>query len=535
VIAGEFAAAPVQPRVPAWAARLSLGFGFASLLVVVVRFLMISASAVRSPYQRDYGEGIVWQQMRLMFAGKGYAPIDGFPAIVFHYPPLYHLIVEALSTATGSSALLIGRLLSLMATIVCAVLVGLMAAAFAPREQERTAAIIGSAFAGLAVLSLPLVQTWALVMRVDMLAIALSLVGTWFGIRAIGRPCAIYAAASCFVAAFFTKQTSVAAPAAVFATLLLVRPATALRGIVTSVALGSLILGALFVATGGGILRHLILYNINRFDFVSLAIIPAMIEREFLFFAAVAVGLGHVLSRRLAAYRELPSWNDKRTRLAGSPSDATLLIVLLYFAAKTLMTLLVAKSGANANYLMEWMIVGAVFIGPAVSEAAALAVGSRREVPPSWLTILVPAALGVPALAMAIAPARGLPVAAERQHRLELDRLSAIVRAAPRPIISDDMVILLRSGKDVLWEPAIFGELASTGAWDERPFVALIRARRFSFFITEGDHGDPQFDSRYTPAVAAALYTAYPRRCRLGGYVIHLPASPQDDAFKNCR
>ena len=79
MIAGEFAAAPVQPRVPAWTARLSLGFGFASLLVVVVRFAMISASAVRSPYQRDYGEGIVWQQMRLMFAGKGYAPIDGFP------------------------------------------------------------------------------------------------------------------------------------------------------------------------------------------------------------------------------------------------------------------------------------------------------------------------------------------------------------------------------------------------------------------------------------------------------------------------
>jgi len=100
MIAGELAAPPARSKVPAWAARLSLGFGFASLAFVFLRFLIIAASAVRSPYQRDYGEGIVWQQMRLMFAGKGYGPIDGFPAIVFHYPPVYHATVEALVLGT---------------------------------------------------------------------------------------------------------------------------------------------------------------------------------------------------------------------------------------------------------------------------------------------------------------------------------------------------------------------------------------------------------------------------------------------------
>jgi hypothetical protein len=85
------------------------------------------------------------------------------------------------------------------------------------------------------------------------------------------------------------------------------------------------------------------------------------------------------------------------------------------------------------------------------------------------------------------------------------------------------MVLLLRSGKDVLWEPAIFAELASTGAWDQRPLVAQIKARRFAFFVTDGGRGEPMFDSRYTPAVADAMDAAYPRQRRLAGYYLHYP------------
>ena len=53
----------------------------------------------------------------------------------------------------------------------------------------------------------------------------------------------------------------------------------------------------------------------------------------------------------------------------------------------------------------------------------------------------------------------------------ELAQLSAEIASADKPVISDDMVLLIRSGREVLWEPAIFAELASTGDWDERPFV----------------------------------------------------------------
>lgn len=496
-------------------------------------FLRVAGRAVRSPYELDYGEGIVWQQMRLMFQGKGYGPIDGFPAIVFHYPPLYHATVQALISTAGIDPLMAGRLISFVAAIVCVLLVAALAWQLRrPRESNAVAAIC-AVLAGLAILTLTTVESWALLMRVDMMAISLSLAGTWFGIRAITRPSEVYLAAICFVAAFFTKQTAVAAPVAVFATLLLLRPATAWRGIALSVALGVTILGSLALATDGGILRHLFLYNINRFDLRELGQIPALVRIQLLFFAAVAIGLWQALDERLPAYVALPTWKKRREKLADDPADGALLLILIYFAAKTLMLLLAAKSGSNVNYFIEWMLVGAIFAGRAARDIAASAVGGQSHSVSSALRFLAPAALAVSALASGLAAQRAIASPAERQQRLKaFSDLSEAIRAAPKPVISDDMVILLRGGKDVVWESSIFAELASTGMWDEGPFVERIRTHGFSFFITEGDRGDPNFDSRYTPAVASAMEHAYPIECRLAGYTLHFPVEAAGPAPK---
>ena len=85
------------------------------------------------------------------------------------------------------------------------------------------------------------------------------------------------------------------------------------------------------------------------------------------------------------------------------------------------------------------------------------------------------------------------------------------------------MVAVQRGGQRVSWEPAIFGELGATGAWDEQPFVDMIDARRFAFFVTFGTRGDERFDDRYNPAVADAIERAYPVKERIVGLTIHLP------------
>jgi hypothetical protein len=104
-----------------------------------------------------------------------------------------------------------------------------------------------------------------------------------------------------------------------------------------------------------------------------------------------------------------------------------------------------------------------------------------------------------------------------------MNELVAMVHDARRPVISDNMVAVKRAGREVVWEPAIFTELASKGLWDERPFVQRIRDGQFAFFVTVGDRGQRVFDSRYTPAMMDAMDESYPVRRHLAKFTLHLP------------
>jgi hypothetical protein len=88
------------------------------------------------------------------------------------------------------------------------------------------------------------------------------------------------------------------------------------------------------------------------------------------------------------------------------------------------------------------------------------------------------------------------------------------------------MVILREAGKEVLFEPAIVAELTATKGYDERPFLRMIHNRDLAFFVTNGGRGEWVFDSRYSPAVAAAIYQDYPRVQKMAGLIVHLPPVP---------
>ena len=114
----------------------------------------------------------------------------------------------------------------------------------------------------------------------------------------------------------------------------------------------------------------------------------------------------------------------------------------------------------------------------------------------------------------------------------EQAKLVSLIRSAPQPVISDDMVAVLRAGKAVQWEPFIFAELAAKGAWDETPLVEKIKARQFAFFVTDGYSGDNKdYDERYDRAVAGAIRSAYPVQRKLAGYVISFPGRSAGDAL----
>ena len=138
--------------------------------------------------------------------------------------------------------------------------------------------------------------------------------------------------------------------------------------------------------------------------------------------------------------------------------------------------------------------------------------------------LVLPSALALLAWFVPL-PRSGYDANSERGRALSA--LSREIAATDKPVISDDMVLLLRSGKPVLWEPAIFAELASTGDWDQQPFVDRIRNREFAFFVTWGQRGFDRFDERYNRAVAEAIEAAYPiKQSTAAGLTVHRPRTP---------
>jgi hypothetical protein len=478
-------------------------------------FAASGLAAIRYPWELDYGEGIVWQQMRWIFTGKAYGPIDQFPAIVFHYPPLYHAVTAICAGALGTDELATGRAVSLLSTVAAAIasaiLVALLLEERASREHRRLCACL----AGLLVFTYLPVVDWAPLMRVDMLAVALSLLGLVAVFKSLERPGFIYLASLLFVAAVYTKQTAVGAPAAAFAVLIALRPKLAIRGIIACLIVGITALVTIGWLTDGGFYRHIFLYNVNRPDLSRLSWIAYAAEAQAVYVAFAALVLARRLAEVLSRYRGKA---NARAAMGANVADLRLLIAASYVLVSTLMLVLVAKSGSSINYFLEWFFALGLFAAMAPGEALRGAY-DRSE----FRSVLAAGVCVALAIGAAFAPLPRSDFGVNSPRARELAKLSREVASATKPVIADDMVLLIRSGKDVLWEPAIFAELASIGDWDERPFVHRIRNGEFAFFITWGRRGHHRFDERYNPAVAEAIDAAYPVKQEIAGLTVHKP------------
>jgi hypothetical protein len=512
----------------------ALLFATVVLAYALQAFFRSALKAILYPFGIDYGEGIVWQQALQMEAGTSYGDITGFPAIVFHYPPVYHAFTIALAEAGGLDFLMAGRIVSFAATLVAGLFAGLIVYHVVRSEARRGVAAGCAVIGGLITLSFAPVTHWAPLMRVDMVATAFALAGLWLAMLAPSKPRLIHLAALCFVAAVFTKQTAIAAPAAAFLVLLVLKPRIAWAGIATSLAAGLATLAVLAWVTDGGFLRHIFFYNINRFDLSRVSMIARFGSMHVLYLAAGCIGAALWIRSRSPGYRGAGGLAGLRQRLAGSEADIGMAVLLAYFLVTTLMLITVAKVGSNYNYFIDWMFAAGILAGIGCWQAARLALEPRASAPkPGLVALLLPALIGFQAVL--------LPPAPDYAERLdptrvaELERLTAMVRAAERPVISDDMVVLLRGGQPVMWESAIFAELASKGVWNPRPFADRIRRGEFAFFVTDGGRGAPYFEDRYGQFMAAAIDQAYPVKRVLAGFTLHLPAGQDEPGRRTAR
>jgi hypothetical protein len=496
--------------------RYVLLLGIIALYPAVMLLLWI-IRAIPFPYGLDYNEGIVWQQMNDIVAGRGYGPIDGFPAIVYHYPPAYHLLSAAVA-AVGVDPLSAGRIVSLLATVGSAVLIALLARTWLVEGFSRMQRIVGIAGAVLCFLGCRGVQDWAPLMRVDPLACFFALSGLWLAIRAVERPKLIYAAALAFVLSVFSKQNSVLTAIAGFGVLLFWRPKMAVRGVIASVVIGSAALAVLLWQTAGEAWKHLLLYNINRFDLARLG--PNLWEgtgpADRLLLALGILGI--LLSLRRGEVRAAPSSSAART----VARQAT----LAFAALATVSLISTAKYGSSSAYYMQWEAALSIFGG--VGAARMLALSQRFRSSGQGGAAVLLASLPV-LIVFWVAIMTGTQNLRHIKHfGKQGDRLSALIQPIRGPILSTEMALLLRNHRPVVWEPAIFRELAHAGRWDERILVEKIRRHEIAAVITDGDRGYRWFDEQFSPAIADAMDAALPYHIHVGRRILRLPGPPRD-------
>ncbi len=417
------------------------------------------AGSVGYPYVLEQGEAMVLNDAVLLAQGVSpYRSLEDYPLVVGNYPPLYLLANAAAIRLWGFSPLY-GRLLSLAALGVSAALVVLVA------RRLGTSWLV-AAVGGLYYLAIPGIREVVSQVRVDVVAATLAFAGiAWLAWSEEGR--GVVVPAVFFAAALATKHSMVAAPMAALAWLVWHDRPRAVRLALWTGGLTVGWLAACWTAFG-----NVFFLNIGPYTSVT----PWLWQNVVLFWVR-ALGVWYLPV--LVATVAYAAWALSR----GGARDR---LVALYGLAASATLVLVAKEGSSLLYLVEYSMAGSVVL--------ACAVGRLLEAP----VLRAPAWRFGAALAVALAlfflqlPVGGFPLSQRLReaHRLRNfgweailqrdEQVVSIIRQVEGPILAEEPIYLLATGRPVLVNPFMLKWLAKSGRWDERRLIRDIARHRFA-------------------------------------------------------
>jgi hypothetical protein len=448
------------------------------------RIVAFWAEALRWPYPTQGSESlIVWEAGKVARGESIYVAntptSHGF--VSGPYTPLYYVAVAAtlkltLTVYTGA------RLISLCAWLVLLGLVAALVLAAAPRRAGWFAAAL--AVVGLAVFSPGVI--WAVRAKPTIPALALALIGLLIVQYTYRSPRHAYLWALLpFVAAYFTKQTELAAPAAA-ALFLLVHAGW--RRAARFVAVGGLAGGVSFalltLATGGEFFRHIIADRRLAWQSQLLLNFGGLFLRDSwpLLAAAIIAAIALALAR-------VPS------------------VAPYFLLAAGVLVVTIGVEGADHDHLIELATACAVALGCGL--AVVITSQSRRALL-SW--VLLP--LLVAQLVTGWTPDRWydgelrVPDAATRR---QLDLIITNIRNTPGDVLSEEIGLIILAGKPVPYDdPQAMAALSRVGRWDERQLLDDLNNQRFALVILPAN---PR-DELWTPEVIAAIRANYDLKFR---------------------
>jgi hypothetical protein len=480
--------------------------------------------AVGYPYELDYGEGIVlWQAAHVTDLDTAFHPVQRYPYLVFHYPPLYHLITRTVAVAIGN-LLAAGRLVSVLSGIALALMVGGFAWAV-PKQFDRGSRFMAAAFAAMVCLSSPL-MSWTFLMRVDTTAVAFTFAGAYVFLVAGFESRWQFASCICFAAALLSKQSMLAAPAACVAVAFLVKPR---RAVGLTALTGAAVIAAytlLIWRTHGQAALHLFRYNVNAFSLMKIFTGFYLYLSPML--GGIAIALGAAASFMFRSLRRPGArfLGGLRRDLSNSPYRRAVCTLGLHLLLTLSMVAGYGKYGSAYNYFLETQIAAVACCGLVL---AGILWAWRRNMRTTMPAGVALAAIGV--LAVQCAPEavlrtdkRFLPVwgaylpyqAMAMRSRVVLEE----IRNTPGLVLSEDMLLSLKAGKELPAEFAIIKALSDVGAWDDSEFLQMIRSHRFGLIVLRAK---VPYDENLTDRVQSAIAEAYQLADDGNTYVTYRP------------
>lgn len=467
------------------------------LVASAVIFLLHGLLSVSFPYSLDYGEApLVDQAIRLAAGENIYRPsIETPPYTIANYPPVYVIsLIPGLSWF--GSPFVMGRIISLVATLLSAFFIGMILFNF---TQDRLSALV----AALLFLASPYVVQWSGRARIDSLALAFATAALYVLVRWPRLRWAWLGSGVLLVLAVYTRQSyALAAPLAAFVWLW---THSKQRAIALALLVGGLGLGLFFLInalTDGGFYYNIVTANVNEFGWDRL---EGQLRRLWsdgwiaLLMGVLFLAIG---------WRSQKSW--------------ALIAPFLVGAFGSAMT--IGKIGSNVNYFLEMAAALALIAGIAV-------VWSRSF---TW---------GNVAVLLLISIQFGTLFRSSMQDNVDwilgthyndfdaLEFLEQDVKKMADPILADeDMGLLTMNGRPLYIQPFEVTQLANAGMWDEQPLLDEIAARNFDGILIHFFGAWPVHKERWSPKMLAAIEANYRPEKTLAGTVVYLPKSESEIA-----
>lgn len=461
-----------------------LAITIVSLAHAVPQIVAFWWAMLRWPYPMQGSESlIVWEASKLA-RGESIYVANGPERHGFvsgPYTPLYFVAVAA-TLKFSATVYTGGRLLTLGAWLTLLAVVGGLIWHLAPRRAGLIGALVG--VAGLATFTPGII--WAVRVKPTIPALALAALGLLIVQRCWRSPRGAYLWALVpFVAAYFTKQTALAAPLA--ATLFLLcwagwRPA--LRFAVVGALGGALPFAVLTLLTRGEFFRHIVADRRLHWEAQLVLNFGGLFLRDFwpLLVAALVAAL-------------LLVW-----RRQASIAPFYLLCALAFVAT-------IGVEGADHDHLIELAAAAALTIGSGI---AVLLDRPRRLALAVWPL----AALLALQLVTGWVPDRWYAqelAEPDPNVRRQLDLIVTNIRNTPGEVLSEEIGLNILAGKDVPYDdPQAMAALARLGRWDQGQLLDDLRARRFALVILPAN---PR-DALWTPQVLAAIHDNYDLKFR---------------------